>query len=132
MEIFAPLINLLILLSVLSITAERLTNTFKLRRPGMRQPLKQTPGAKTDQPPTDEEKSGKDPTDEKDRERQILQASLGVCLLLAVLVKADLFAILARLDAPWETIGWLTQDPAGGWVRSDALASCPVTPKVTQ
>ena len=104
MDTFAPLINLLILLSVLSITAERLTNTIKLRRPGMR-----TKGRTAD--------------DEKTREKQITQASLGVCVLLAVVVKADLFAILAHLNAPWETIGWLTVDPAGGWVRSDALSS---------
>lgn len=44
-----------------------------------------------------------------------------MCVLVAVVVKGDLFAILNRLDAPWEAIGWLTVDRAGGWVRSDAL-----------
>jgi hypothetical protein len=103
METFAPLINLLVLLSVLSVTAERVTNTFKLRRPAIRTPET-------------------DPAREKERERQITQASLVVCILVAFVVKADLFEILAHLDAPWETIGWVLVD-GSHWMPSDATSS---------
>ena len=102
MSSFEPLINLLVLLSVLSIAAERLTNTLKLRRPKMRLALK-------------------DEGAEKEREKDITQVSLFVSVILAILVKANLFEILSQLDAPWDTIGWVRLSGAS-WVWSTALS----------
>src|SRR6266550_3686567 len=107
MSTFEPLINLLVLLTVLSVAAERLTNTLKLRRPSMR--VVATRGGK------------KDEAGEKEREKDITQVSLLVSLVLAILVKANLFEILSRLDAPWDTIGWLRLN-GSTWVRSAALS----------
>ena len=87
METFEPLINLLVLLSVLSIAAERLANAIKLRDPVLREKKHKT-------------------HEEKERERLIAHRTLAVSILLAVLVKADFFAILAHLEAPWDTLGW--------------------------
>lgn len=102
MSSFEPLINLLLLLSVLSMAAERLTNVLKLRRARMRVALASE-------------------AEEKKRERDIGEISLLVSILVAVLVKADLFEILGRLDAPWDTIGWVRVNGTE-WVRSSALS----------
>lgn len=82
-----PLINLLIVLTALSVAAERITNIWKLQSPAMRT-LK---GA---------------PDKEKDRERAIAGRVMLVGIGLALVLKADLIAILRRLDAPWDTLGW--------------------------
>ncbi len=88
MQPFQPLINLLILMSALSIAAERIANAIKLRSPLLRE---RRPGHR----------------EEKDRERRISRRVLLVSVLLAVAIKADLFQILAHLDAPWDTLGWM-------------------------
>jgi len=93
MDAFEPLINLLVLLSVLSIAAERLANLLKLTHPDLR-----------------ESKRALSRAAEKERERRIGNRVLIVSLLLAAAVKADFFAILSHLDAPWDTLGW-TRDP---------------------
>lgn len=85
---FQPLINLLVLMSALSIAAERLANAIKLGNPELREPRL---GAR----------------EEKERERQISHRVLLVSVLLAVAIKADLFQILAHLEAPWDTLGWV-------------------------
>jgi len=89
MDAFEPLINLVVLLSVLSIAAERLANVWKLKHPDLR-----------------ESKRALSRSAEKERERQIGIRVLVVSLLLATAVKADFFAILSHLNAPWDTLGW--------------------------
>src|SRR5512145_2916307 len=102
MDRLEPLINVLLVLTVLSMTAERLTNLIKLNRPKIRVAM-----------------SGE--SAEKDRERQITQIGILISTLLAILLKADMFQILARVDAPWETIGWARMQGTD-LVRSPALS----------
>jgi hypothetical protein len=103
MEPFTPLINLLVVLAALSVAAERATNVFKLNRSQLA-----TKAA------TKEE--------EKSRERSITQASIAVSIGLALVMKADFFALLGNLNAPWATLGWIRME-GGMLVRADALAS---------
>jgi hypothetical protein len=91
---FQPAINLLLLMSTLSMVAERLANAIKLRHAELREP----------------HHAAHRPA-EKERERQIADRVLIVSLLLAAAVKADFFAIMAHLQAPWDTLGW-TGSPA--------------------
>ena len=97
MDHFSPLINLLVLLSALSMAAERLANLFKPAGPG---------------------------TDDRQHERRISRRVLAVSLVLALAVKADFFEILARLDAPWETLGWVSVT-GSRWLPSGATATLP-------
>ena len=87
METFEPLINLLVLMGVLSMVAERVANAIKLGRPDLRH-RKHTAW------------------EEKERERRIARVAVVASILLAVVVKADFFEILAHLEAPWDTLGW--------------------------
>ncbi len=100
MTTFEPLINLIVLLTALSVAAERVTNVLKLRHPDLRNER----GTRAE---------------EKDRERGITIRSVAVGMVLAIAMKADLFEILAELDAPWETLGWV-QVSAGQWTRAAA------------
>ena len=86
MDTLEPLINLLALLSILSIAAERLTNVLKLR---------------TRRTGDHAQK------DKRERERQIGHQALAMSIALAILVKADFFQIIGHLNAPWETLGWV-------------------------
>ncbi len=99
MDAFTPLVNLFAILTALSLAAERITNIVKLRSKDLRNKAR----------------------DEKDRERQITNRALLVSLAVALLVKADFFEILSRLDAPWETLGWARMQ-AGELVRSSAVS----------
>jgi hypothetical protein len=117
MSTFEPLINLLVLLTVLSIAAERVTNAIKLRRPALRVAWPDRLGLTAQQ-------KEQAPDEEKKREMAIVQRSLGVSIGLALLVKADMFAILGRLAAPWDTIGWVRMS-GPELVRSAALAGVP-------
>jgi hypothetical protein len=99
MDAFTPLVNLFAILTALSLAAERITNIVKLRSRDLRDKAE----------------------DEKDRERQITNRALLVSLAVALLVKADFFEILSRLDAPWETLGWARMQ-AGELVRSSAVS----------
>ncbi|SRR6266540_762395 len=103
MNSLEPFINLLILLTVLSIAAERATNFFKLRHPELRNPAE---GVKH----------------EKEREQRITFRSLLVGVALAVLVKANLFEILSSIDSPWDTLGWF-QLGDSTWAPAAAAAS---------
>ena len=103
MDTFEPLINVLVVLTVLSVAAERVTNMLKLRHEDLR-----------DRKLTE--------TDEKEREYGITARSMLVGILLAILTKADMFAILANLGNPWETLGWV-QVHGESWVRASALSS---------
>jgi type IV secretory pathway VirB2 component (pilin) len=88
MTTLQPLINLLVLLSALSLAAERLANAMKLGDTDLR------------------EKKGS-PREEKSRERRIALRALAASVALALVMKADFFAILSHLDAPWDTLGWV-------------------------
>ena len=105
MQPFQPLINLLVLMSALSIAAERVANTIKLADPELRE-RRAMPGA------------------EKEREYRIGHRVLLVSIVLAASLKADLFQILAHLDAPWDTLGWvpLTGGAWGHDFTTDSLA----------
>lgn len=102
MNTFEPLINLIVLLTALSIVAERVTNVLKLRRPKLKARL--------------------DGQDNPEREAAIALSALGIGVLVALLVKADLFAILKQLDNPWATLGWLQVDKYT-WTRTPATAT---------
>jgi hypothetical protein len=102
MESFEPLINLLIVLTVLSVAAERATNLLKLRHADLRVAVKEKP-------------------EEKRREERITFRSVFVGIFLAILVKADFFEILSNLDSPWQTLGWV-QVSGSEWVRAPASA----------
>ncbi len=104
MEPFEPLINLLALLTALSVPAERITNTWKLRLEVRDGGL----GRSTD-------------ADRRSREYGVSGRSLCVGVVVALVAKADLFAILDQLDAPWETLGWL-QSQGTSWVRARATS----------
>jgi hypothetical protein len=94
---FDAFINVLTVLTVLSVAAERVTNVVKLRRHG-------------------EWRADAD----RQREFRITWTNIAIGAGLALTMKADLFAMLARADAPWSTLGWTTWDGTK-WVRTDAL-----------
>ena len=101
MDAFQPLINLMVLLTALSFAAERVTNVIKLRHAQLR------------------DRKGTE-TLEKERERDVVQVNLLVAVLVALVLKADFFQILANLEAPWDTLGWAHMQ-AGELVRRSAL-----------
>lgn len=82
---FEPMINLLVLLTILSVVAERITNTYKLNNDSLR------------------ERESAD----RAHEQRIQNANFLISIALALLMKADLFAILSNLEDPWKTLGWL-------------------------
>jgi type IV secretory pathway VirB2 component (pilin) len=88
MSAFQPLINLLVLLSALSLASERLANAMKLGD-------------------TDLREKKESPQGEKARERRIALRALAASVALAVFMKADFFEILSHLEAPWDTLGWV-------------------------
>ncbi|HWP38185.1 MAG TPA: hypothetical protein VNL18_11600 [Gemmatimonadales bacterium] len=110
MSALEPLINLLVLLSTLSIAAERLANVVKLEHPVLRR--RNARGSRSA---------------EKERERRIGSRVLLLSVLLAVVVKADLFAILTHLHAPWDTLGWTGHRPASPAELAMSIAGTIVT-----
>jgi len=99
MESLEPIINLLTVLTVLSVTAERLTNVIKLRR-----------------------SADWDVLEARQKELRIVTTNLAVGMSLALVMKADLFAMLAQPAAPWSTLGW-TQWDGSAWVQHAATLS---------
>ncbi len=97
-----PVINVLTLLTVLSITAERLTNVLKLQNEKLR------------------EKKSRNSKQELDRHRSIQARNLAMGIFLALIVKADMFSIVAHLDNPWTTLGWVRVSGAQ-WFQTAAL-----------
>jgi hypothetical protein len=103
MPSFEPLINLLVLLTILSVVAERVANVIKFRTPTLRDRE------------VDREK-------EREREGSIQSRAILIGVAVAVLAKADLFSILTHLDDPWSTLGWVRVTGAQ-WYQSPALQS---------
>jgi hypothetical protein len=103
MDVFEPFVNLLVVFTLLSVTAERITNGLKMRQEELR--IRKS-----------------DAADERERERAIGFRTLLVGVLLALLTKASLFEILVQLDHPWQALGWV-RVADGGWTRSVALQS---------
>jgi hypothetical protein len=95
---FDAFINVLTVLTVLSVASERVTNVVKLRRHPKREGEDQDP----------------------QREYLITWTNVGIGAALALLMKADLFAMLAHADSPWGTLGWTEWDGTK-WVRTAAL-----------
>ena len=100
MESLQPFINLLVMLTALSIVAERATNLLKHRNENLSQKK-------------DKYK------DERKREKALTARSILVGIIVAVLMKANFFEILANLDSPWETLGWIQ---VRDWTRSPATS----------
>lgn len=100
MDSFEPIVNILVILSVLSITAERLTNLLKLQNTEL-----------NDRKP--------DRQEERRREYRISLRTTAVGVVLTILVKADFFEIMNNLQDPWSTLGWVRLD-GYRWVQSPA------------
>lgn len=107
MDAFEPIINLLVLLTALSVAAERLTNFFKLRNPNLRERPKDGPDAARDAAARDYAITGR---------------TLVAGIVIALVVKANFFEILAHLEDPWTTLGWVAVD-GGNWVRAAASSN---------
>ena len=103
MPTFQPLINLLVLLTVLSVAAERISNVVKFRNPALR----------------DHEV---DRAKERQREGSIQSRALLIGIAVAIIAKADLFSILTHLDDPWSTLGWV-RVTGTQWFQSPATQS---------
>lgn len=103
MSTLAPLINLVVLMLVLGLFTERLSNILKLRHPGLR----------------DRKYSS---AEERRREYGIQLRVTIVGIVFALLIKADLFSIITNLDAPWRTFGWVRVTGIQ-WFQSPATAS---------
>ncbi len=103
MQTLQPILNLLIVLTILSVAAERITNILKLRRAKLR--LKK-----------------KDEAGEKEREKNIASLSLLMGVGLCLLLKADFFEIVTNLQNPWQTLGWV-QIHNYDWSRAPASES---------
>lgn len=100
MQAFAPLINLLVVLTILSVVAERITNAIKLRRPALRV-------------------RGESNEAERDREFSISLHSVGIGVIVALAVKANFFELVTHLEEPWTTFGWVNVEKYR-WIRSPA------------
>ncbi|MBU0741672.1 hypothetical protein KKG45_06125 [bacterium] len=100
MDSFDPFVNMLVILTVLSVTAERLTNLLKLQNPDLND-------RKTDK------------KEERRREHRISLRTMAIGVLLAIVVKANFFEIMSSLQDPWSTLGWVRLDDYR-WIRSPA------------
>ena len=117
MEALQPVINLLVLLTALSLIAERLTDVLKHRRPDLCDRHSDTgDGDSRVRSPA------KQLREDRRRASAIQARCLGVGVLVAAIAKADMFAILADLSEPWRSLGWVRM--AGTqWFTSPALSS---------
>lgn len=100
MDPFEPLINVLTLLTVLSVMAERATNVLKLSSSRLRN-----------------REEG-----ERDREHALTGRAMIIGILVALIMKADFFAILGQMQDPWSTLGWVRVE-GYRWTRSVAGAT---------
>jgi hypothetical protein len=97
MDAFDPLINILSVLTVLSVAAERVTNVVKLRKEDTWRAIS-----------------------ERQREFNIQVTNVIFSLFIALAVKADIFSMFARPDAPWSTLGWV-QWTGTAWAQSASV-----------
>jgi len=102
MESFEPLINLLVVLTVLSVAAERITELLKLRDSDLR-----------------DRKLAIAKGEEKERAYKISLRATLIGMILALGVKADFFEILTHLEDPWATFGWV-QVKEHQWFKAPA------------
>lgn len=100
MDALDPIINLLTLLTALSVVAERITNVIKERRD-----LKLSAAES-----------------EKERDYAVHGRAVCVGIALALIIKADFFAFVVHIQDPWSTIGWVRVE-GEQWYRSPALRS---------
>jgi hypothetical protein len=107
METLEPLINLLTLLTALSLAAERITNLIKLGNTGLRVSALTQEG-------------------EKAREAAITRRGVFVGILLAVALKVDLVEVMRHADDPWQSIGWFSME-GQFWVAGAATDSIQAT-----
>ncbi len=114
MDSLEPLINVVAVLTILSIMAERATNLIKLGSPKLRCAHEHDGASKEGEPSSAQE--------EKAREYAITGWAIGMGVAIALLLKADIFAILGNMQEPWKTLGWVHVDNYK-WVRSAALAT---------
>lgn len=103
MTAFEPMINGLVLLTILSVVAERMTNFVKLGNDDLR--------------------LRKD--NDRTHEQRVQNRNLIVSISLALLTKADLFAILSNLDDPWKTLGWVRVTGGHAFMTEAATAAGP-------
>jgi hypothetical protein len=88
---------------MLSVVSERWTNYIKMKRSELRVKCK-------------------DKDEDRNRQFKIMKKSVVLGFVVALAMKADMFAILGNADAPWETLGWV-QMHGHRWVRSSAVAN---------
>ena len=101
MSIFEPLINLIVLLSILSIAAERATNIIKLNNKDTRNKPNNADAIRV-------------------REQKINNRLTYTSIFLAVIMKANFFEIIANLKDPWQSFGWIRFEDYQ-WLISPAL-----------
>ena len=107
MEAFAPLINLLVLFTILSLTAERATNVIKLNSNDLRMRKKDEDGTRK-------------------REQKINIRNILINILFSIVIKANFFEVITHLSDPWKTLGWV-QIQDNQWFLSPVLDSLGMT-----
>jgi len=107
MEAFEPLINLLVLFTILSLAAERATNVIKLKSNDLRMRKKDEDGMRK-------------------REQKINVRNILVNILFSLVIKANFFEVITHLSDPWKTIGWV-QIQDNQWILSPVLDSLGMT-----
>jgi len=100
-ETLDPIINLLALLTALSVVSERITNVIKERFD------KRVATLAID-------------LDEKERAHAVHVRGVCVGIGLAIILKADFFSFLVHVKDPWGTIGWVRVE-GSEWYRAPAL-----------
>ncbi len=109
MDAFEPVINLLIVLTVLSFAAEKVTQLIKMKWINPKAVCLIS--------------KGEDPKNtETDRVFTVTKVSAYMGILVALSVKADFFEMIANLEDPWSTFGWVKVQ-TGEWMRSYASQS---------
>jgi ABC-type Fe3+ transport system permease subunit len=107
MEAFEPLINLLVLFTILSLAGERATNIIKLKSNELRVRKKDEDGTRK-------------------REQKINIRNILINIFFSLIIKANFFEIITHLNDPWKTLGWV-QLQDNQWVLSHALDSLGMT-----
>lgn len=124
MDAFSPIINLLVLLTALSLGAERLAQVGKLRHRRLQKRLESDLEQVAGEPEADAEKvkAARDKVEKwrADGEDRVTIRGIFWGVIVAFAVKANLFTIMAQLEDPWTTLGWV-QEVKGVWVRAPEL-----------